>query len=163
VSVSFAEGDEEGKLTSEVVRALFASKLVDIRSVGGDYQLKLSILNNGAEKIGFRVDTQKVDGKIKRNLLACEGRKSVTVQATLFSGEKSVYGPFQITSDADYDYVDGDSIQDLTFVSPSGQTLTVLPFSLGQLESTESAQEASLTPLYRNLAQKIVDAISSQW
>jgi hypothetical protein len=51
----------------------------------------------------------------------------------------------------------------LTFINPAGTLVTVLPFSLGQLESVESAQEAAARPLYSRIAQKVVDAISSEW
>lgn len=163
VTVPFVSGDEEGTLTMEIIRALSSSGVAEVVSFGGTYKLQVSILNSTAENIGFRQDPQKVDGKVRINLLACEGRKTMVVEAALCQGEQVAYGPYQITADAEYDYVDGDSIQDLTFVNPMGTVVTVLPFSLGQLESVESAQEAVTRPLYRRLAQKIVDAIASEW
>lgn len=163
VTVPFVVGDEDGMLTAEIIRTLSASGLVDVRSFGGDYQLQVCIAGGGSENIGYRIDPQKVDGKVKKNLLACEGRRTMTITASLYQGDELAYGPYPITCDAEYDYVDGDSIQDLTFVKPSGKVVTVLPFSLGQLESVESAQEAATKPLYTRLAQKIVDAISLEW
>ncbi len=76
------------------------------------------------------------------------------------SSDQIIQGPFIISADTDYDYVDGDSIQDLAFINSEGQSITVLPFSLGQLESIESAQESATKPLYRKLAQKIADTIA---
>lgn len=163
VTIPFIAGDEEGLLTTEIVSALSASGLVDVVSFGGDYQLNISILNSSTENIGYRVDPQKVDGKIRKNLLASEGRRTMTIEATLCKGDQISYGPYLIAADAEYDYVDGDSIQDLTFVNPAGTLVTVLPFSLGQLEPVESAQAAACKPLFNHLAQKIVDAISSEW
>ena len=163
VSVPFVVGDEDGMLTAAIIRALSSSGLVDVRSSGGDYQLQVTITSGTSENIGYRIDPQKVDGKVRKNLLACEGRRTMSIQASLCQGEELIYGPYPITCDAEYDYVDGDSIQDLTFVNPAGKVVTVLPFSLGQLESVESAQEASSKPLYNRLAQKIVDAISLEW
>lgn len=163
VTVPFVIGDEDGRLTAEVVRALSASGLVDVISFGGNYSLRISIVGNTVENIGFRQDPQKVDNEVKINLLACEGRKTMNVETTLYHGDEIAYGPYQISCAADYDYVDGDSIQDLTFINPAGELITVLPFSLGQLESIEAAQEASTRPLYARLAQKIVDAICSEW
>lgn len=163
VTVPFIVGDEDGILTAEVIRSLSSSGLADVRSFGGEYQLKISILGEETEKIGFRVDPQKVDGRVRGNLLASEGRRTLTVQAALYSLDEVAFGPYTICADAEYDYVDGDSIQDLTFIDPEGMVITVLPFSLGQLESDESAHHAANRPLYRKLAQKIVDAISSNW
>jgi len=163
MTVPFANGDEDGAFTAEIIRTLSSSGLADVRSFGGEYQLQVTVVKEEQEKIGFRVDPQKVDGKVKKNLLSSEGRKSMTIEAALIYGGEVAYGPYLITADAEYDYVDGDSIQDLTFINPSGSLVTVLPFSLGQLESIESAQQAATRPLYRKLAQKIVDAISSEW
>lgn len=72
-------------------------------------------------------------------------------------------GPLRFMADVDYDYVDGDSLQDLQFQNAEGQHLIVLPFSLGQLEPQEAAHEAAQKPIYQKLSQKIVDAISAQW
>ncbi len=163
ITVPFAAGDEDGCLTAEIIRALGSSGLADVLSSGGDYQLRVSVLSNSSENIGFRQDPQKIDGKEKKTLLASEGRRAMAIEAALYQEEKVVYGPYQIFADAEYDYVDGDSFRDLTFLNPAGTLVTVLPFSLGQLESIESAQEATTKPLYRQIAQKIVDAISSEW
>lgn len=163
VTVPFVVGDDDGALTAEVIGSLSSSGIADVLSFGGEYQLQITILGEDNEKIGFRIDPQKVDGKVRKNLLASEGRRTMSVEAVLLSGGEVAYGPYTIMADAEYDYVDGDSIQDLTFINPAGTLVTVLPFSLGQLEPLESAQHAATKPLYRKLAQKIVDAISSDW
>lgn len=165
VTVPYVEGDEEGLLTAEIIEALSSSGIVDVLHERGDYRLQIAIVASSNETVGYRRDPQKVDGKVKKNLLACEGRRGIFVEATLYksSTDEIAFGPYRIATDSDYDYVDGDSVQDLTFVGSKGALITVLPFSLGQLESVESAQEAALKPLYRRLAQKIVDAIASAW
>lgn len=165
VSVPFVAGDEDGALTQELIWALSRSGLAKVKSDDANYRLEVQIVEAKNDTVGFRRDKQIVKGKTGKNLLACEGRKTVGVEVTVFKKESEApaLGPFRVTADADYDYVDGDSIQDLTFTDSQGQFITVLPFSLGQLESTESAQEAATKPLYRNLAQKIVDVISSEW
>lgn len=164
ITVPFIKGDEDGLFTNEVVRAIAASGVADIRFRGGDYRLEISILQNSKETLGFRKDRQKVNGKTKRNMVACEARKNLSIEATLFRGEseEAVFGPYVLEADVDFDYVDGDSYQDLMFVDPHGASQAVLPFSLGQLESYEAAQDAAMRPLYSRLAQKIVDVISSQ-
>lgn len=163
LTVPFVQGDEEGLLTAEIISSLSASGLVDVVQRGGDYRLQAVIQGGSNEDIGFRRDPQLVDGEVRKNLLAIEARRGLTLEATLWRGEEIAAGPFLLTAHVDYDYVDGDSVQDLTFTNPAGQLITVLPFSLGQLESVEAAQEAASRPLYARLAQKVVDAIASTW
>lgn len=150
-------------LTAQIIAAISTSGIADVRSMGGHYTLQVVVLNEETEKIGFRIDPQKVDGKLRKDLSASEARHSIAVEVSLLRGGEVVKGPFKISADADYDYVDGDSIQDLTFVDSQGSLLTVLPFSLGQLEPFESASKAALTPLYRKLSQKIVDVLSAEY
>lgn len=162
VAVSYAHGDETGALTAEVIRALVDSGLVTITSNDAQLQLELVVLSDRNETIGFRRDPQEIRGKIQKNLLASEGRRIMEVKATFRckrSGE-IVWGPYQLTAEADYDYTDGDSIRDLAFTNVSGVSVTVLPFSLGQLEPIETAQEAATHHLYTTLAKKLVDVIS---
>lgn len=165
VAIPFIVGDEDGMLTAEIVRTITASGLAQVHSSSPDFRLVVHIKNVQNQTIGYRRDPQKVHGKVRKNVLASEGRKTVFVEAVLYRihSDEIVYGPYEISADADYDYIDGDSIQDLTFTDAAGVTQTVLPFSLGQLEPIESAQEAASRPLYCSLAQKIVDAIFSEW
>ena len=165
VSIPFAIGDEDGTFTAEIARALTQSGLADLQNREGDYRLQVAILNTVQETVGYRRDRQIIKGESKKNLLASEGRKNITVEAILFKADTNeiAYGPYVITADADYDYVDGDSLNDLAFFGPGGEQIVVLPFSLGQLESFEAAQEAASRPLYVRAAQKIVDVIFSEW
>jgi hypothetical protein len=165
LTIPFVTGDEEGLLTSELVSAFAASGLVRVVPQSGAYRLVVTMGSAQNQTIGFRRDPQKIGSKIKKNLLADEGRKTVQVEAIVFRGETEevVYGPYLLSADAEYDYVDGDSIEDLTFTTLNGETVTVLPFSLGQLEPIESAEEGVSSPLFRKIAQKMVDAISAEW
>ena len=165
ISISFISGDEEASLTNAIAHALTTSGLVELRQKGADFRLGVSILQGKTETIGYRFNRQKNFGKVRSNLVATEGRRSLTIEAALYreSCDKVAYGPYQLTADVDYDFLDGDSLQDLTFRDQSGAMITVLPFSLGQLEPNEAAQQAALSPLYLCLAQKIVDALAAEW
>jgi hypothetical protein len=163
VTVPYFSGDEEGQLTAAITLALTRSGLVDVTHRGGDYTLQVAIVGSSTETTGYRRDPQEVDHQDMRNLLAVEGRRNMTLEAILYRGSEIAAGPYKVSAGADYDYLDGDSIQDLTFTAPTGATLTVLPFSLGQLEPPEAAQEAAAKPLYARLAQKIADALSMAW
>lgn len=164
ISVPYIQGDKDGSFTAELIRQCASSNGLMI-SRESKYQLNVSILQDNVEPIGWREDPQKIDGKIRKHLTQNEERRSIQVEVSILDREccDTVWGPVRITSYVDYDYVDGDSLQDLQFYNASRQRKIVLPFSLGQLEPEESAHFASERPLYRKLSQKIVDAIMSQW
>lgn len=161
VSVPLIAGDEDGGLTSEISRALHASGLFT-PSPNARYRLQVDIQGGESKTIGFQRDVEIVRGKPTKNLIASEARKSLTIQVTLYDGSVIAYGPYTLTADADFDYAIGDAIQDLAFSTPTDPLVVVLPFSLGQLESQESAQEAATKPLYARLAQKLVDALAAE-
>lgn len=165
VYVPSIAGDEDGNFTSEIIRTLNASGLVAVTRNRGDYRLVVSFKCAEAKTIGFRRDLEKIKGKETKNLIASEGRKSISIEAILYQKDtdKIAYGPYLIEADSDFDYVVGDAIQDLAFTTPTDPLVVVLPFSLGQLESNEAAQEAATKPIASRLAQKIVDAIAAEW
>jgi outer membrane lipopolysaccharide assembly protein LptE/RlpB len=164
VCIPFIPDDEDGALTNEIATALTQSGLAQVHYRNADYRLEVKINKVDTEITGFRLDPQKINGKIRKHLLSCEERKTVSVEATFYNFcDEIVYGPYTVAADADYDYIDEDSLQDLTFINSDGVPTVVLPFSLGQLEPRESARDAATRPLYRHLAQKIVDAIAAEW
>lgn len=165
VSVPFVSGDQYGSLTTELIRQLSSSGGFLYRNDGGYYLLKVKILSVNNSVIGFRHDREWIDGSLKENLRPSEGRQAIVIEASLLesSTRKAFWGPKIITTDVDYDYVDSNSLQDLSFIDPVGTRRTVLDFSLGQLEPIDSAQEAALKPLYRKIAQKVVNLLIFEW
>lgn len=165
ISVPYVSGDADGSLTAEIIRAITISGTGEVRQWKAQYRLDASIAAAEGQTIGYRRDRQQISGESQKNLVASERRKTLAVIASLYESEsgKIVCGPFRIEGYADFDYVDGDSIQDLVFIGPNGVRQVVLPFSLGQLESSEAAEEAAIRPLNVQIAKKIVDAIFSAW
>lgn len=165
LSIPFIAGDEDGTLTAELIRAFASSTHADVVASKGRYRLEVSLSEQAGEIIGFRIDSQVNNGKQQKNIVADEGRRAIAADVCLYDTETGeiVLGPYRVGAHVDYDYVDGDSYQDLTFVDSAGVTQTILAYSLGQLESSESAREAGAKPLYRQLSRKIVDLISSNW
>ena len=164
IDVPYAEGDTKGLFTRELIYILSTQSPYIYASSGADYCLDVVFLEKKDEKIGYRRDRDKNTGAILKNVVPTEGRKIVKAEASLKNKEGDiVWGPCEFTSSSDYDYVDQDSLGDLSFINQQNQRQTVLSFSLGQLESIGEAQEASESPLYRRLAQKIVDSITITW
>lgn len=163
ISVPFVEGDGDGSLTQAIVYALSSSGMADVRQTGAHYRLSVSIIHSESQTVGYRRDRQKISGEIKKNLVSAEARKTLAIEATVYEKDKIVCGPIRLNADSDYDYLDGDSMQDLAFINPLGAQQTVLPFSLGQLEPKEAAEEAAMKPLNAKIAKVLVDAIFNAW
>lgn len=156
LEIPYVIGDEDGSFTSELIRS-FAAEGPLVRN-NAPYRLEVSLVQAKNEVISYRIDPQKITGKKKKEIVADQNRKTAAVEVTLFEGAQIVFGPHRISASAEYDYYDGDSYQDLSFQLEQ-KRLTALAFSLGQLESSETAQEAASRPLYRQLSKKIVDCI----
>lgn len=131
--------------------------LYDYVSSGGDLELKIALVGNHEEVIGFRYDRTEKKEKLKQNLLATENRRTAAAEITLFraSEEKPILGPLVVTSAAEFDYIDVSTLQELAFVTPGGKWEKMINFSEGQLDSIEGAQDNVRSPLYDDLAKKI--------
>jgi hypothetical protein len=161
ISVPNIIGDTDGLFTTELIHQCSISNSLSVVSTGR-YRLDVKIVKDSVDALGFRRDPQKIDGKIHKHLIQNEERRTVLVDVSLFDqqNQQIVFGPLGLSADVDYDYVDGDSLQDLQFQNAAGERFTVLPFSLGQLESQEAAHEVAQRPLYQKLSQKIVGLIT---
>ena len=165
LTVPYVEGDFYGIFTDELIKQIGVSNSIIYSNLRSDYKLVVSIVKKSVDQIGYKYDRDIYDG-LKKNLRATEGRLTVTAKVQLLEKktDKVVLGPFTITADSEFDYVDPDSLNDLSFIDPvTKQRVTNLAYSLGQLESIESAKEATMFPLYVSLSKKIVDAISAYW
>jgi hypothetical protein len=164
ITVPYVQGDAEGKLTTELIHQLGSSGYFVCVQNGGEWILNVVISADSQEKIGYRYDRHGPEGKRRKRLVATENRRILAAHVSVIksSTDELLIEPTLVSSDAEFDYINPDSIRDLTFVNSSGTTKRTLNFSLGQLDSIEGATDDVSTPLYRHLAQKIVDAIINQ-
>lgn len=162
LSVPYIIGDLEGLFTDELVKAVGRSSQFTY-SKEGEIILEGKLTNDQTTHIGWQYDRDPVKGERINRLIPNEGRREVTVQFSLVSVRTGqvLYGPIDVTAYTDYDFVDSDSLFDTSFLTPKGGRQSVLFFSLGQLDSTQGAQNAVLKPLYRKLAEKIVRGIEN--
>jgi hypothetical protein len=164
ICIPFVFDDCYGNFTNEIIKVVSKSNCLSYSNYRADYTLKIKVVNLNHETVGFRKDQEK-DFTIKNNIIASEGRLTATVCISILDNKtcKLCFGPKEVTSYVDYDYVDENSLQDLSFINQSNQRITVLDFSIGQLESEESARNAAKEPLFKELSKKIIDVISIQW
>ena len=163
LSVPYIQGDEEGKLTAEIMRQLASAGIFQPVDTGGNFILHAKILEDTDSRIGFRYDREVATDKLLSNLIGVENRRSLAVAVTLIraSTEEVVCGPETLRVFATYDYVNSDSIRDLTFTNSRGEREKVIRFSLGQLDTVEGAHDSASSPLFRELAYKIADLLAS--
>ena len=161
VTIPYVIGDVEGQLTNALIRQFSSTTQFAYHPSHGQLMLKVNLLEDTNDKIGFRYERQEFTGKIKKHLFPTENRRTLKAEVSLIacSTDDCVFGPVVISAHADYDYIDEGSLYDLTCVSPSGKLTPILAFSEGQLDSIEGAQDDVLTPLYRKLAQNILSAV----
>jgi len=148
VYVPYVEGDREGILTHYLVKEITRSSLFKYSNTPNQLELKVKLLDLRDENIGFRYDRKKW-GKLTRSLIPTETRLEASAEVTFIkmnTGE-ILYGPTVISAEVDFDHD--------YYSSRNG----VNTFSLGQLCDIDSAMEAAQTPLYRLLAERIVDYI----
>ena len=159
IAVPYVKGDVEGQLTGAIVRQLNESGLYEYVHNEGDYELKIDLATDRNDTIGYKYNRSEKKGKIEHNLMATENRRTLTAEIQLLRGEEVVVGPVSVSTSTDYDYIDINSLKELTFTTPQGKRGKTIRLSLGQLDSIEGAQDAALHPLYNQLAQKIVDVL----
>jgi hypothetical protein len=135
--------------------------LYEYVSSGGELELKIAIVGNHEEVVGYRYDRSEKKGHLQKNLLATENRRQIAAEVTLWRASEAepILGPMVVTASADFDYIDVSTIRELAFIAPSGKREKVIDFSEGQLDSIEGAQDNVCSPLYNNLAKKIAAVV----
>ncbi len=159
VTVPYIPGDTDAILNSELVYQLSTSGYFRCVQSGGDYIVQATVLSDTQSRIGFRYDRDNATGALEKNLLGVEDRRAVMAQVSLLEKgtSKVIAGPFEVSSDVDYDYIDPGSPKDLLF-----KKQPIIQFSVGQLDSYEGAYDDTSRLVFRKLAEKITAGLVNQ-
>ncbi len=157
LSIPFIKGDLDGKLTEAIIKQIAYAGDYRYVSHEGDYLLEINILSDNNDQIGYQYDRASGSGKLIKHLEPNEGRRGITVNIQLIHAiTQAILLPLtQVSAYSDFDFVDSDSIQDVSFMNLRGTRDSVLSYSLGQLDSKEGALDAASYPLYQALGKKI--------
>ncbi len=160
LTIPYVDGDINGQLTDELVRAFASSGCYRYRDSNGRLELRVSLKEKKTDPIGWRRQ-RKIDGELQKELIDIERRFHLIANVELVdtATEEVLFGPIMISANEDYDYVEPENIRDLSFIDSAGVRQTSIQFSLGQLDSTEGAYDDAYLPVSRKLAKKIVDRI----
>jgi len=150
LSVPYVVGDQDGSLTSAIVREVVREGTFRYRSCDGALTLKVTQIDQEEENIGFRYDRKK-KGALTKDTIPTETRITSIVEITLVENGSgaTLLGPVQLSASVDYDH-------DFYF-SRNGVNI----FSLGQLTDLDTAYDAVQTPLNQAIARKIVAYIAN--
>ena len=150
VCIPYAQGDDSGELTSRVIEAVTNQPgfLVD---ESGQYLLKIRLLDDREEKIGFRYSPRELK-KGNHKLILEESRAKALAEVSLIDRftKKIVAGPGYILGNIDYDHQENTIDNDIN------------DLSLGQLSDIDTAQDVTYIPLYRDLSSKIAMWLQNQ-
>ncbi len=157
VVIPYISGDSEALFNNELVYSLSTSGEFHVVQSGGSLLLKVEILSDIHDRIGFRYDRDNPSAHLEKNLLGVEDRRSLIVAVSLLDGVSGrvLFGPEKVKSYVDYDYTDPGSPRDLLFSNKE----PIMPFSLGQLDSGEGAYDAAAKPIFRKISRKIVEGL----
>lgn len=149
VCVPYIRGDLTGHATTALVHQLSTQGTLRYTKEGGDLLLKVELVDERTEHVGFRYQRDKT-GALEDEVVAAEDRLSVLAKVWLLdnSTDQILLGPELISASVDYDYQ----------TDPIRSNLT--QFSAGQFDVFETAEDVALHALYDRLAQKIARYIS---
>lgn len=152
ISVPYAKGDQNGDLTTDIIRRLGTSGSFRYVSTGGDLVLKVEIIEYGEENIEFRYDRKRT-GQLKKSIIPTETRVKAFAEVLLVEGQtgRVVRGPARVSACAEFDH---------TYYATRRE---VNIFSLGQLNDFDGARDTVIHSINRNLADKIVDYVINSW
>ena len=150
IRIPYAQGDDSGELTSRVIEAVNNQPGFRVDE-SGQYLLRIRLLDDTEEKIGFRYNPRELK-RGSHKLILEESRAKALAEVTLVDRftKKNVVGPAFILGNTDYDHQENtinNNVNDL---------------SLGQLSDIDAAQDVTYIPLYRDLSSKIALWLQNQ-
>lgn len=151
ITIPYVSGDNQGDLTTEIIKA-FSQSGVSVSGCCGRLLLEICLFSPNDENIGYTFAYTE-DGTRTKIVASNEARISATAKVTLIdqcSGRR-LLGPCSITAYTDFDF------------EPDLSTVNSHDFALGQLEMHPQAFDVAKHPLYRCLAEKIVDYVVHNW
>jgi hypothetical protein len=144
LSIPYAYGDGDGLLTAEIIAQVQKETGFNFSQNGGEYTLKVHLLDTKNQNIGFRYDPHKLESG-KKKLIPEEVRRRLLANVSIIHSASNavVKGPAYIMGTCEYDH---------RYYNLSHN---INRFSLGQLTDIDTTYDVVNTPLYRDLARQI--------
>lgn len=152
INIPYIDGDKTGGLTGAIIKEIGISSTLAYVNKNADLVLLVEIIDYCTENVGFRYDRDK-ESEVTSSLIPTETRIFATAEVQLIDECTgcSVISPFRVSASVDFDH------------DYYNSTDGVNKLSLGQLTDYDAAYDASITPLNRKLAEKVVNYITNYW
>lgn len=154
VCIPYVEGDNQGLLTTALIRTMTTRGTLAYRSSCSDLVLRVCLQKPIDDNIGFAyAPDDEADDGVTNIVVSNEARLTTTAVIRLIDRRTGccILGPCDVTTSITYDF------------EPDLGNVDFHAFSLGQLEMHNLAQDAATPPLYDLLADKIIDTITHAW
>lgn len=147
--------DDHFSLTNSLIEELSKESRWIYDPIDPQIIVHIEIKKRDSDHIGYRYDRNEANGEIINRLIPIEGREQILTTLVLenLKTGKSL-GPYYIESSQDFDFVNYDTYKDLAFINDN-RAVSVLSYSLGQLDSFQGAQESVNYRLISSLGKKI--------
>lgn len=152
ISMPYVANDPDGLLTAAIVLELSRSSHLRYCREGGGLVLNVCLESICNYNIGFEYDTNNLGERTQR-VVPDEGRLTAVARIEVVEGCSGslLRGPTCIEASVDFDY------------DPLSTENQLAVFSLGQFTQIDLAEDTAESPLFRQLAQKIVNYVINSW
>lgn len=151
------QGDATGALQQEVISAVSILPGFIFDPFQSTIEIVVTIDSLTTDHRDFQYQTDDLTGEIIDRLSPVESCHDAKIRFTVLkrSTKKELLDPIDIRQRIDFDFSDFRSYNDLAFTNTSGQKITTLSYSLGQLSAEDDAYKSAMKPLYQKIANKI--------
>jgi hypothetical protein len=161
ISIPVIKQDPSGILRNALAKEISLNKTLRYKTSKAKYQLKVNIEEDNDSTICYMWDRNPANNQRLNVFYNTEGKKEVIAKTELVNAKTGevVVGPYYLNASVIYDFVNPTVEATLAFQEPTGENVSMLQYSLGQLDSEEGAQEEAYSPAYKLMAEKIISVL----
>ncbi len=161
-SVAVIKKDPRGILRNQIAREMAFTNCLRYKDHSAKYKLLVTITEDATSKITFMWDRNPKTNADLEVFYPTEAQRQLIAKVELVDAKSgvAVIEPFFLQADSIYDFVNPTVPGTLEFNDPYVGDLSVLQYSLGQLDSEEGAEIESYEPAFEMLAKRIVSRLA---
>lgn len=159
VAVELIKNDDRGLLRNALAARLSESrKFAYTSSASSRAKLVVEIKKDSCENIGQGPLVDPKTKKMGNKFVPMEANRTLFAKVSVVDREsgKNLFEPFTVSATVDFDFIDPTNISAVRYYNPDGRETTTLQYSMGQLDSKESALGETSASIYDQLSKKIV-------